>query len=114
MWVVGQVVGLDRWINVSWVMWWRGFGSVEIGGFLDGDWGFLGGMGSSRLELIVWWVFFFFFFMWFWFYGLVGGVRICGGGSVLVGGMVAIFFYHLLWLVLEAEGEREEKEKRVK
>ena len=53
MWVVGQVVGLDRWINVSWVMWWRGFGSVEIGGFLDGDWGFLGGMGSSGLELRV-------------------------------------------------------------
>ena len=53
MWVVGQVVGLDRWINVLWVMWWRGFGSVEIGGFLDGDWGFLGGMGSSGLELIV-------------------------------------------------------------
>ena len=24
------------------------------------------------------------------------------------------FFDHLLWLVLEAEGEREEKEKRVK
>ena len=61
MWVVGQVVGLDRWINVSWVMWWRGFGSVEIGGFLDGDWwvwiggdwGFLGGVGSSRFELMV-------------------------------------------------------------
>ena len=54
--------------------------------------------------------------MWFWFDGLMGGARICGGGSVLVGGMVAIFFFfnHLLWLVLEAEGEREEKEKRVK
>ena len=34
--VVGQVMGLDRWIGVSWVKWWRGFGSVEIGGF--GSW----------------------------------------------------------------------------
>ena len=31
--VVGQVMGLYRWIGVSWVRWWRGFGSVEIGGF---------------------------------------------------------------------------------
>ena len=29
---VGQVMGLDRWISVSWVRWWCGFGSMEIGG----------------------------------------------------------------------------------
>ena len=28
----------DWWIGVSWVRWWCGFGLVEIGGFLDGDW----------------------------------------------------------------------------
>ena len=27
--------------------------------------------------------------MWFWFDGPVGGARICGGGNVLLGGMVA-------------------------
>ena len=32
--VVGKVMNLDRWINVSWIRWWRGFRSVEIGGFL--------------------------------------------------------------------------------
>ena len=26
-------MGLDRWIGVSWVRWWRGFGSVVAGGF---------------------------------------------------------------------------------
>ena len=32
--VVGKVMNLGRWINVSWIRWWRGFGLVEIGGFL--------------------------------------------------------------------------------
>ena len=26
-------MGLDRWIGVSWVRWWRGFGSVVASGF---------------------------------------------------------------------------------
>ena len=30
---VGQVMGLDRWIGVSWVKWRRGFGSVVASGF---------------------------------------------------------------------------------
>ena len=30
---VGQVMGLDRWISVSWDRWWREFGSVVAGGF---------------------------------------------------------------------------------
>ena len=34
--VVGQVMGLDRWISVSWVKWWRGFGSWILVGFSVG------------------------------------------------------------------------------
>ena len=33
---VGQVMGLDRWISISWVRWWHGFGFVMAGGF--GSW----------------------------------------------------------------------------
>ena len=46
-------MGLDRWIGVSWVRWWRGFGSVVAGGF--GSWklvGFsmeIGRFGSVKL-----------------------------------------------------------------
>ena len=47
--------------------------------------------------------------MWFWFYGLVGGVRICGGGNVLVGGMVAIFF--LSFVVAGAKGRGRKRGK---
>ena len=35
--VVGQVMGLDRWIGVSWVRWWCGFGLVafSVGGMVS-------------------------------------------------------------------------------
>ena len=52
---------------------------------------------------------------WFWFDGPVGGARICG---VAVHWWMAwwwlYFLFYLLWTVLEAKGEREEKEDRVK
>ena len=47
--------------------------------------------------------------MWFWFDGLMGGARICGGGSVLVGGMVAIFF--LSFVVAGARGRGRKRGK---
>ena len=59
----------------------------------------------------------FFFLMWFWFWfdGPVGGARIYG---VAVHWWMAwwwlYFLFYLLWTVLEAKGEREEKEDRVK
>ena len=57
--VVGQVMDLDRWISVSWIRWWRGFGSVEIGAF--GSWrlvGFLVEISGFRLVgfLVGFWV----------------------------------------------------------
>ena len=35
--VVGKVMNLDRWINVSWIRWWRGFGLVafSVGGMVS-------------------------------------------------------------------------------
>ena len=49
----GGGMDLDQWRLVGFSVEIGGFGSVEIGGFLGGDWGFLGGMGSSRFELMV-------------------------------------------------------------
>ena len=60
VWIDGSVyrgsgggMDLDQWRLVGFSVEIGGFGSVEIGGFLGGDWGFLGGMGSSRFELMV-------------------------------------------------------------
>ena len=57
--VVGQMMDLDRWINVSWIRWWRGFGLVEIGGFRSVEiGGFLGviGVGFWILDLGSAWI----------------------------------------------------------
>ena len=57
--VVGKVMNLDRWINVSWIRWWRGFGLVEIGGFGSVEiGGFLGviGVGFWLLDLGSTWI----------------------------------------------------------
>ena len=56
------MVGLDKWIGVSWVRWWRGFGSIVANGF--GSWklvgflveigGFLGLVRCSVYGLVMW------------------------------------------------------------
>ena len=38
--VVGQVMGLDKWIGVAWIRWWHGFGLIVVGGF--GSWRLVG------------------------------------------------------------------------
>ena len=81
-------MGLDKWISVSWVRWWRGFGSVVAGGF--GSWRLVG--------------------FWVWI-GAVYVDRCCGFGSVLlwsclvivvVGGDFGNFlcFFSSWWLFL--------------
>ena len=99
--IVGHVVA-QVWIGGDWwVSRWR-LGVSRWHGFFQ--------VGTDSLMCFYFFLFYFiFYFMWFWFYGLVGGVRICGGGNVLVGGMVAIFF--LSFVVAGAKGRGRKRGK---
>ena len=66
---VGQVMGLDRWISISWVRWWHGFGSWRLVDFGFWVWDRLWPVGLDRSWVLAWFevgvaqmVFVFFFF----------------------------------------------------
>ena len=73
---VGQVMGLDRWISISWVRWWHGFGSWRLVDFGFWVWDRLWPVGLDRSWVLAWFevgvaqmvfVFFFFFgLIWDW------------------------------------------------
>ena len=75
---VGQVMGLDRWISISWVRWWHGFGSWRLVDFGFWVWDQLWPVGLDRSWVLAWFevgvaqmvfvCFFFFFFglIWDW------------------------------------------------
>ena len=69
---VGQVMGLDRWISISWVRWWHGFGSWRLVDFGFWVWDRLWPVGLDRSWVLAWFevgvaqmVCVFFFFFWF-------------------------------------------------